>query len=312
MRVCLLTDEKIEDYDPAAYFKIYDWDYVTVTAPVAEFIAKLARSRHYDVYLNIYEGIDDDENSGLRFVQALEQLNLPFTGADSRFYSATRERMQSVAQAHGLVFARGFHAVSDHDLARANDLTYPLIVKHPNSFASLGLTKDSRVMNSDELRCQLERISAAYGSARIEEFIDGREMSCLVVENADDPSAPFVYQAVEVQFPENETFLHEDAKWYSWEIFVIPVKETDLAARIQDIARKYFIAIEGNGYARIDFRVRPNGEVVILEINPNCGILYYGPDDRSPSDLPIQWDAGGHDLFLERIFQAAIKRKNAK
>ncbi len=309
MRVCLLTDEVIEDFNPAIYLKNYDWEYVTVTPPITEFIGELSCSRQYDVYINIYEGHDENENSGLRFVEALEKLNLPFTGAESKFYRCTREEMQAAAEAHQIRFARGFHAESYEDLNQADGLSYPLIVKHPNSFASTGLTKESCVLNSDELKIQFERISKEYGSARVEEFIEGRELSCLVVENADDPNSPFVYPPAEVQFPEGETFLHEATKWYSWDIHVVPLRDEILAARIQDVSRKFFLAMEGSGYARVDMRVRPNGEIVIIEINPNCGILYYGPDDRSHADLPISWDAAGHDGFLDRIFRASIKRQ---
>ncbi|MEW6086021.1 MAG: hypothetical protein AB1607_15620 [Chloroflexota bacterium] len=309
MRICLLTDEVIEEFNPSIYLKNYDWEYVTVAPPIGEFISELSRSRQYDVYLNIYEGHDEIDNSGLRFVQALEILNLPFTGAESKFYRCTREEMQAAAEANRIRFARGFHAESSDDLKRADDLSYPLIVKHPNSFASMGLTKESRVTNLDELKIQFERMLQEYGSARVEEFIEGRELSCLVVENADDPTAPFAYSPAEVLFPEGETFLHEAAKWYSWDVHVVPLRDEVLAARIQDVSRKFFLAMEGNGYARIDLRVRPNGEIVIIEINPNCGILYYGPDDRSHADLPISWDAAGHDGFLDRIFRAAIKRQ---
>ena len=309
MRVCLLTDEKVEDFNPEVYFKNYDWDYVTVAPPVTEFITELSHSRHYDVYLNIYEGEDAKESSGLQFVQALEKLNLPFTGAESKFYRSTREEMQAAAEAHQICFARGFHAESLEDLKQADGLSYPLIVKHPNSFASAGLTKESRVTNPDELRIQFERMSEVYGSARVEEFIEGREFSCLVVENADDAQSPFAYSPAEVTFPEGESFLHEAAKWYSFDIYVVPLNDDALTARIQDVCRKFFLAMDGNGYARLDLRVRPNGEIVIIEINPNCGILYYGPNDRSHSDLPISWDAAGHDGFLDRIFRAAIKRR---
>lgn len=70
--------------------------------------------------------------------------------------------------------------------------------------------------------------------------------------------------------------------------------------------------MNGVGYARVDLRARPNGELVILEINPNCGILYYGPDDRSSTDLPISWDKDGHKGFLERIFRSAILRQKMR
>ncbi|MCC6568218.1 MAG: hypothetical protein IT315_03165 [Anaerolineales bacterium] len=312
MRVCLLTDEKIEDFNPEIYLKNYDWDFVTVAPPVTEFIAELSRSRRYDVCLNIYEGEDEKESSGLQFVRALEQLNLPFTGAGSKFYRATREEMQAAAEANQIRFARGFHAESLDDLKQADGLPYPLIVKHPNSFASTGLTKESRVTNPEELKIQFERMLEAYGSARVEEFVEGRELSCLVVENADDAKSPFVYSPAEVLFPEGETFLHEAAKWYSFDIYVVPLNDDALATRIQEVSRNFFLAMDGNGYARIDLRVRPNGEIVIIEINPNCGILYYGPNDRSHSDLPISWDAAGHDGFLDRIFRAAIKRQKMR
>lgn len=307
MRVCLLTDEIIEEFNPSIYLKDYVWDYVTVLSPSA--LKELTRANRYDMYINLYEGYDDSENSGLQFVRTLEELNLPFTGAEAKFYSCTREEMQAAADAHQIRFARGFHAETFADLEQADSLPYPLIVKHPNSFASAGLTKESRVTNSDELKIQFERMSQAYGSARVEEFIEGRELSCLVVEDAGDSCVPFAYPPAEMQFPEGETFLHEFAKWYNWDIFVVPLDDDALAARIQDVSRKFFVAMGGNGYARLDLRVRPDGEIVIIEINPNCGVLYSKVDDRSPSDLAISWDAAGHDGFLERIFRAAIKRQ---
>jgi len=312
MRVCLLTDESIDDFNPSQYLCNYEWDYVTVEAPVQSLIRTIARNNQYEVYLNIYEGLDENENSGLKLIETLEGLNLPFTGAGSKFYSPTREEMQAVAEKNQINFARGFHADSHSGLSQVESLLYPLIVKHPNSFASMGLTKESRVTTFEELTTQFDRIAREFGSARIEEFIEGRELSCLVVENADDPKSPFVYPPAEVQFPEGETFLHEAAKWYSWDIYVVPLHDNILAARIQDVSRTFFLASDGNGYARVDMRVRPNGEIVILEINPNCGILYYGPDDRSHADLPISWDKDGHEGFLDRIFRSAIARQKMR
>jgi D-alanine-D-alanine ligase len=249
--------------------KEYNWEYVSVPVPVVDFIRTFSQKCSCTVYLNIYEGHDENKNSGLNFVKALEELNFPFTGADSRFYDPTREEMQAVAEAAQIPFVRGFRAETPGDLSRADALTYPLIVKHPHSFASAGLTKDSRVGNFDELTVQYRRISAEFGSARVEEFIEGRELSCLVVENADAPTLPFVYPPAEVQFPAGETFLHEELKWYDWDTYIVPLHDDTLARRIQDVSRKFFLALNGNGYARVDVRVRPDGEPLILEINPN-------------------------------------------
>ncbi|HNB85846.1 MAG TPA: hypothetical protein PLF18_02940 [Anaerolineales bacterium] len=313
MRVCILSDEAIEDYNPSVFFRAHEWDFFTVTPPVSDFIRQVVEQKNYDVFLNICEGADDnDADSGFSVVQTLESLGVPFTGADSKFYNPTREQMQTAAEARGLNFARGFNARSVQDLSQAHALRFPLIVKHPNSFGSAGLTPHSRVDSFEELEEQFQRNFSEYGSARVEEFIEGREVSCLVADNPDDLANPFAYLPVEVKFPVGETFMHMEVKWLNWDTFIVPLEGEGLVRSVQEVSRQMFQVMGGTGYARVDIRVRPNGELVILEINPNCGILYYGPDDRSMSDLPISWDKDGHDGFLDRIFRSAILRRDLR
>lgn len=312
MRICILSDESIEDYNPAPLLRSYDWDFVTVIQPVDEFMRVFAAQKQYDVYLNIFEGEDENDHSGLTMVQTLERLNLPFTGADSKYYSITREQMQAAAEQAGINFARGFNARTETDLEQAAGLIFPLIVKHPNSFASAGLTPDSRVDTFEELRAQFLRNLHEFGSARVEEFIEGREVTCLVADNPDDLSNPFAYLPAEVEFPEGESFLHVEVKWFNWGTYFVPLKDEELIKRVQEVSKRMYLATNGTGYGRVDIRIRPNGELVVLEINPNCGILYYGPDDRGPADLPISWDKDGHDGFLDRIFRSAMLRQQLR
>jgi len=309
MRICILVDEGLEDFDPSDYMRNYQWDMVEVTYPVAKFIRGFSARENYDVYFNLFEGWDD--GSGLDLVKALESLNLPFTGSDSAFFEPTREEMQANAEANGISFARGFHAETEEDLAQAEKLTYPLIVKHPNSSASEGLIAESRVENFEQLKVQFKRNLKDYWSARVEEFIDGREVSCLVVDNPNNLNEPYAYPPAEVQFPDGEKFLYEELKWISWDVFIIPLHDDELTKRIQDVSRRIYLAMRATGYARVDFRLRPNGELVILEINPNPGILYV-EEDRGPADLPIMWDKDGHDGFLDRIFRSAVKRRELR
>ncbi len=308
MRVCVLSDEEIEDYNPAALLQGFDWEFKTVRAPVVEFAKKLQKENAYDVYLNIFEGEDENDHSGLDFVQTLEALNLPFTGADSKFYTLTREQMQEMARRAGINFVRGFNARNETDLKQAEVLRYPLIVKHPNSYASAGLLPESRVDTPEQLHAQFVRNLNEFGSARVEEFIEGREVTCLVVDNPDDLSKPFAYLPAEVEFPEGESFLHVEVKWFNWGTYFVPMKGEELIPAVQEACERMYLACDGTGYARIDLRIRPDGELVILEINPNCGILYYGADDRGPADLPISWDPDGHKGFLERVLRSAILR----
>ena len=312
MRICILSDESVEDYNPAILLNGFDWEFVTVEQPVEAFISKLDTEKKFDVYLNIYEGEDATDLSGADLIREMERLNLAFTGADINFYSATREQMQTAADQHRVRFARGFNAKIEADLELAQDLIYPLIVKHPNSFASEGLLPESRVSSFEELRTQFLRNQKEYGSARVEEFIEGREATCLVVDNPDDLSAPFAYLPAEIKFPEGESFMHIEVKWFNWGTFIVPLEDSELISRVQAVAKEMYLAMQGTGYARVDMRIRPNGEIVVLEINPNCGILYYGPDDRGPADLPISWDKDGHSGFIDRICRSAILRQKLR
>ena len=54
----------------------------------------------------------------------------------------------------------------------------------------------------------------------VEEFIEGREFTCLVAENPDDPENPITFKPVEFIFPEGESFKHYDMKWVEYEAYV--------------------------------------------------------------------------------------------
>jgi D-alanine-D-alanine ligase len=311
IKICLISNEVIEEYNPAPLFTGFDWELVTVHLPVEDFIRSLVTTSKYDVFLNIFDG-DDDNTAGLDLVLEMERLNLPFTGADSKFYDVTREQMQAAAEGAGINFAMGFNAKNEADLKLAHGLRFPLIVKHPNSYASEGLLPESRVSSVEELQAQFLRNQKEYGSARVEEFIEGREVTCLVVDNPEDLSAPFAYLPAEIKFPEGESFMHIEVKWFNWGTFIVPLEDAELISRVQAVAKEMYLAMQGTGYARVDMRIRPNGEIVVLEINPNCGILYYGPDDRGPADLPISWDKDGHYGFLDRICRSAILRQTLR
>jgi D-alanine-D-alanine ligase len=113
-----------------------------------------------------------------------------------------------------------------------------------------------------------------------------------------------------VAFPKGETFLHMDVKWDN-----IPeirrVRNKALTERIQDLSRKLYIGLGGTGYGRVDIRMTAEGELVALEMNPNCAILYL-PEDQGPADVPITFDPDGHRGFFDRIFRSAILRQQMR
>lgn len=320
MRICVLTDEDPEDFKPAPYLKDYDWKMVTLIAPVEEKIRALAESGEFDMYLNICEGyeFEDEEDEKWAYhatevVDALEKLNLTFTGADSRCFDPTREEMQTLADANNIGFAKGYrvHNVEEAE-GLVSHLRFPIMVKHPKSYGSTGMFKESRADTLEQVLAQVKRVCAEFGAARMEEFIVGREFNVLAVENAEDVNNPFVYPPAQLVFPEGEEFWHTDIKWdYNVPFDFKEVTEPELRARLQDMGQRMFLAMGISGYGRCDIRMNDKGELFILEINPNPAIML-APEEYGPADYMILYDKDGYKGFFDRIFAAAKARQRMR
>ena len=316
MRVCVLYEvDPEEHFSPAEFLAHYpcEWEMVWLKRPVRSRLIQLAREDRFDVYFNLCDAPISEDYAGIDVVQALEELNLPFTGSESRFYDPTREEMQAAAAECGVGFARGHRISSSEELdVRASDLRYPLMVKHPQSFGSTGMTRDSKVDSRRQLHEQFERIRAEFGCARVEEFIEGTEYNVLVVDNPEDLSKPFVYPPTQLVFPPNEEFWHTDIKWdYSLPFDFRKVQDKELARRLQTDACKLYLALGGTGYGRCDVRVKDDGTLHFLEINANPGILYR-PEEYGPADYMILYDEDGYFGFFDRIFRSAIARQKRR
>ncbi|HXQ32481.1 MAG TPA: hypothetical protein VN843_00530 [Anaerolineales bacterium] len=311
MKVCVLSDSELKEFDPSQYLIAYSWDVFIPQRPVVDFVRALAKDGDYDVYFNLCDGADNprEDYDGIDIVCALEALHLPFTGANSQFYDPSREVMQSVAESNGIGFVQGVNVSNIAELDALENLRYPLMVKHPQSFASTAMTRNSRVDTPQKLREQVKRICNRFGSARVEEFIEGPEFTVLVVDNSDDLECPFVYPPAELIFPPGENFLHSRVKWKEW-VYLKPVNNQALSLCLMEMARDMYLAMNGVGYARCDVRMGPDEQLYMIEINPNSGILFK-PEDLGPADVMMEYDVNGHAGFLDRIFRAAMIRNQA-
>ena len=246
-------------------------------------------------------------------VRALEELNLPFTGADSRFFDPSREEMQAAADAHGVGFAKGYQVRNVKEAQRlVNNLRYPIMVKHPKSYGSTGMFRESRVDAPEQLVQQVERLCNEFGAARMEEFIVGREYNVLVMDNPDDFDHPIAYPPAELIFPPGEEFWHTDVKWdYNVPFDFKEVTDPELVARLQDTATRMYKAMDGVSCGRCDIRMNEQGELFILEINPNPAIMLK-PEEYGPADYMILYDPGGYKVFFDRLIRVALMRYKMK
>lgn len=297
------------DCDVARHLEGVEITNIYVHKPAAVRQVQETSRAGFDVIVNMCDGSWGEDTPGIEVVQALEKEGVPFTGASSRFYEPSRLSMKMAAHSVGVRFPSFFMAKSGADAGKcASALRFPMIVKHPESYSSVGLTRDSRVETMRDLRLEIERMCDLFYGALVEEYIDGREFTVLVSEGMDDGQEPWVLPPAEFLFPDGEHFKHFDLKWKEYERMAsAAVADRPLSERLCRAAGDVFQALGGDGYARCDFRMNRAGEIFFLEINPNCGI-FYPEGSYGSADFILANEPSGHRRFLNHLLDCAVRR----
>ena len=313
MYLCVLSslpEPNDPPYDPSPHLEGRKWRHHVVQNTDVEEQIRSLMDDGVDVFINLCDGTPDELVSGIKLVKTMEKLGAAFTGADSSCFDPTRQEMKRVAARVGVPTPASTFVKSMADVERAGrTLRFPMLVKPPHGYASYGIRKESRVTNVEDLKKQAAITMKNDGRALIEEFIDGREFTCLAAENPDDPAHPLTFQPVEFIFPEGESFKHYNMKWIDYDkMRVAVVDNAEYDRRVREYTLKVFQAFSASGYARCDFRLGNDGEIYMLEINPNCGI-FYPPFDPGSADFSLMNDPIGHQGFMDLIIRSALKRQ---
>ena len=320
MRICLLTNQELDTVpfpaddwpcDPRPFLPEDEWTLCTLEdrfTSVAAIEAELAKG--YDLFFNLCDGAEGQDIPGIEVVQALERAGVAFTGATSSFYEPTRQQMKDACASVGVATPRGLLVSNDEELERAAaELRFPLFVKRHNSYASVDLSRRSRVHTVAGLRQQVRKIVTRHGAALVEEYVDGPECAVLVAENPDDPARPITYTPVQYRFPPGESFKHSKLKWQDYDgLECGPIEDEALAQRLREDAALFFRALGGTSFGRCDVRLDADGVPHMLEINANCGV-YYPPTDPGTADIILAHDPAGHVGFTRQLVRAALSRR---
>lgn len=308
MKLCVLNDPTWEEpFDPSVYLEKYYFEMHNVYYGMASKNIKQIYN-NFDIIVNFCDGPKGEKRPGIDVVFALESLKAPFTGAYSFSYEPSRNNVQRICHKKNIPTPKALVVFKIEDLneKKVSEMKFPLIVKHFNSFGSIGLTKDSKVNNYQELLKQTELMFEIAKGVRIEEFIEGKEFSCLISQNPNSLEDPIAYDPIEFDFPEGESFKHQDLKWVDHKRTKCKKVESKTnQEKIKNYSKELFKAINGRGYARCDLRMNDKEEIYMLEINSQAGILY-PPDDPGTADLILQMDKKGHDFFIDSLIKSAI------
>ncbi len=239
--------------------------------------------RQYDpnewLIFNLCESIRNKTYLEPYIISVFEHLGFRYTGSNRQTLSncLNKARAKEMLQAHGIPTA-AFQLFTPWTVQNRH-LAFPLFVKPVSEDASIGISKDSVVHDDRALRRQVRYIWERYHQpALTEEFIEGREFNVTVLGNDSPrimPLSEINFRHIANPFARIVSFR---AKWVptSEEYLKTPptcparVSES-LKARIEDIARRAYLAMGLRDYGRVDIRVR-NNIPYVLEVNPNADL----------------------------------------
>lgn len=269
--------------------------------------AELLRLRP-DFCFNICEGLQGDGREA-QVPALLELLGIPYSGSRVVTLAVTLEKdlTKLVLARHGAPTAP-FQVFRSGEEPLRPELHFPLFVKPVREGTGMGVSGQSRVADERALRAQVRRVLDVYRQpALVESYIPGREITVGMVGNGD----PFVLPALEVDLstcpPEENGIYTSRIKTELPESprYLTPAPlPAELSRRLAELAVSAFRALGCLDVCRVDFRVTPQGEPFVLEVNPLPGL---NPD---LSDLVFQARAAGwsHAQLVQRITEAALLR----
>ncbi len=171
------------------------------------------RAQGFDVYVNLCEDYLDSDVASIDVVDALERLNLPYTGPNPALYDPAKDVMKRVALSEGIAVPDYVVATSEEGIAEAAQrLPFPLFAKPNGAGDSYGIDRDSFIRDPAALRRKAAALVEQYGEALIEPYIDGREFTVLVAADPDPARPPVALLPLEFRFPEGEAFKTYDLK----------------------------------------------------------------------------------------------------
>lgn len=254
-----------------------------------------------DVVFNLLESFHDDRSHEPNIPALLELMKVRYTGAGPEALLLCKDKAlaKKVLAYHRVRVARFGVSHRKRPLKRLRNLSFPVFVKPLGEESSDGICQASFTRGEPDA---IERARFLHDKfhcdVMIEEYVDGRELYLSLMGN----QKVTVFPPREIffdQMPEDAPkFATSKAKWddayrKKWGIrngAAKPLPE-GVEKTLTRVARKVYGLLKIRGAGRIDVRLTPAGEVVVIEANPNPSLAEEDDFAQSASAAGLQYDA---------------------
>lgn len=270
------------------------------------------RKGKFDIVLNLAEGFGGGNTNETVVPAILGGLSIPFTGASSHnmHFTLDKEKTKLVLSAYDIPIVPYFLFRTGREELKP-DLGFPLIVKPVREEASIGIYQDSVVGDEASLRRKVSESLGRYKQpVMVERFIQGREISVGVIGNEPDihvfPPLEFLFEGAQSEMEKIRSY---EYKWGGRkEQMVRADLPIEIIKRLVEYTRTSFIVTDCCDYARMDYRIDPNNNIYLLEVNYNPGI---GPNALGLNNTLIMmasFEGCSFEDLVEKIVLTAMRR----
>jgi D-alanine-D-alanine ligase len=264
-------------------------------------------SEKVDIVFNIAEGRGSSRSRESQVPAVLEMLGIPYTGSDSHCLTVCLDKplAKRLVANEGVATPRWQVLNDEESLSKVSWGKFPAIVKPAYEGSSKGIRLSSVVENIASLKAEAGRLLNDYRQlVIIEEFISGDEVTAGIIGN----NPPRLVGLMRILSRKNEGHfvysLEVKRDYLNLVDYESPPRLADeINERTALASLKVFKVLGCRDFARIDFRIGPNGIPYFLEINPLPGLGTY-------SDLIIMASKLGwtHQGLIQAVFEAALQR----
>jgi D-alanine-D-alanine ligase len=232
-----------------------------------------------DLVFNLTESYAGDDTKEMNVAAYMDLLGLPYTGAGPHAHflaqdKATAKKMFHFHEIRTPFFATAYRGNIDH----AHDVKFPLIVKPQSEDGSIGIDAAAVVTGVKELMERVEYVQNEFDSpALIEEYIEGREIYASVLGSYEKTEVLPLVELDLSKLPRGtpkiasrDVKFETDSKAYKLTKSTI-AEDLDEATvqKLSETALAAYRAVKLRDYGRIDMRLTSDGEVYVIEANPN-------------------------------------------
>src|SRR5688572_23600633 len=265
-----------------------------------------------DLVFNLTESFADDDTADFKIAGFMELIGKKYTGSGTHGLMLAQDKAiaKKIFAFHGVrnpVFAKSFRGRLDF----SHDLHFPVIVKPAREDGSIGIEFSAVVSSIRELMERMDWLHANFDSpVLIEEYIEGREMYVGVIGN-DKPEALPVVELDLSKLPDGTPRIAAaEVKWGKGTKAYRDTKSavaTDLPEEtqqaLQQTAVAAYQALELRDYGRVDMRLQADGQVQVIEVNPNPWL-----SSRAEFCMAARKSGRTYTQIVEEIIELATAR----